>query len=74
MSNIFEVKTTSPDYVGSEFLCACHPGRKLTISSSQDPEAAARDFRERIKNYEKVYQTIDESEKHYAYIKIVDLG
>lgn len=42
--------------------------------SSQDPEAAAKDFRDRIKNYEKVYQTIDESEKQYSYVKVVDLG
>ncbi len=40
----------------------------------QDPEEAVRDFRDRIKNYEKVYQTIDESEKQYSYVKIVDLG
>jgi 6-phosphofructo-2-kinase / fructose-2,6-biphosphatase 2 len=40
----------------------------------QDPEAAAKDFRDRIRNYEKVYQTIDESEKQYSYVKIVDLG
>ena len=40
----------------------------------QDPEEAVRDFRDRIRNYEKVYQTIDESEKHYSYIKITDIG
>lgn len=56
MSNILEVKTTSPDYVG------------------QDPEAAAKDFRERIKNYERVYQTIDESERHLSYVKITNIG
>lgn len=56
MSNILEVKTTSPDYVG------------------QDPEAAARDFRNRIRNYEKVYQTIDEDESDLTYLKIMDVG
>jgi 6-phosphofructo-2-kinase/fructose-2,6-biphosphatase 2 len=56
MSNILEVKTSSPDYVG------------------QDPEAAARDFRDRIRNYEKVYQTIDESEKGLTYVKIINIG
>ena len=56
MSNIIEVKTTSPDYVG------------------QDPEEAARDFRNRIKNYEAVYESIDESEKHYSYVKLVNVG
>ncbi|KIV98109.1 hypothetical protein, variant 5 [Exophiala mesophila] len=56
MSNILEVKTSSPDYVG------------------QDPEEAARDFRDRIRNYEKVYQTIDESEKHLTYVKIINIG
>ncbi|KAI4157842.1 MAG: hypothetical protein LQ342_007956 [Letrouitia transgressa] len=56
MSNILEVKTTSPDYVG------------------QDPEAAAQDFRNRIRNYEKVYETIDEDEKHLTYVKLIDVG
>ncbi|RMZ85247.1 hypothetical protein DV738_g317, partial [Chaetothyriales sp. CBS 135597] len=40
----------------------------------QDPEEAARDFRDRIKNYERVYQTIDESEKHLTYVKITNIG
>ena len=56
MSNIKEVKATSPDYVG------------------QDPEAAAQDFRERIRNYEKVYQTLDEDEKDLTYCKLIDVG
>ena len=57
MSNILEVKTTSPDYEG------------------QDPEEAALDFRDRIRNYEKVYQTIDEVEEDdLSYIKIIDVG
>lgn len=56
MSNIREVKTTSPDYVG------------------QDPEVAAQDFRNRIRNYEKVYQTIDSDESELSYIKIMNVG
>ena len=57
MSNIMEVKTTSPDYRG------------------QDPEEAARDFLERIKNYEKVYQTIDENDEgHLTYVKLINVG
>lgn len=56
MSNILEVKTTSPDYVG------------------QDPEEAARDFRNRIRNYEKVYQTIDEDEEDLTYVKLINVG
>jgi 6-phosphofructo-2-kinase/fructose-2,6-biphosphatase 2 len=56
MSNIMEVKTTSPDYVG------------------QDPEEAAKDFRNRIRNYEKVYQTIDEDESNMTYVKLIDVG
>ncbi|MCJ1392501.1 Fructose-2,6-bisphosphatase [Xylographa bjoerkii] len=56
MSNILEVKTTSPDYKG------------------QDPELAAQDFRNRIRNYEKVYQTIDEEEKDLSYVKLIDVG
>ena len=56
MSNILEVKTTSPDYKG------------------QDPEVAAQDFRNRIRNYEKVYETIDEDERYLTYVKLIDVG
>ena len=56
MSNIREVKLTSPDYQG------------------QDPEAAAADFRNRIRNYEKVYETIDEDEADLTYCKLIDVG
>ncbi|KAH0544809.1 hypothetical protein FGG08_001038 [Glutinoglossum americanum] len=56
MSNIMEVKTTSPDYVG------------------QDPEVAAQDFRNRIRNYEKVYQTIDSDEDTFTYMQLIDVG
>ncbi len=40
----------------------------------QDPEEAAKDFRDRIRNYEKVYQTIDESERGLTYVKIINVG
>lgn len=56
MSNILEVKTTSPDYEG------------------QDPEVAAQDFRNRIRNYEKVYQTIDDDEKDLTYVKLINVS
>ena len=56
MSNILEVKTTSPDYKG------------------QDPELAAQDFRDRIRNYEKVYETIDEDELDLTYVKLINVG
>lgn len=56
MSNILEVKTTSPDYVG------------------MDPEQAAQDFRNRISNYEKVYETIDETEDDLTYLKLMNVG
>jgi 6-phosphofructo-2-kinase/fructose-2,6-biphosphatase 2 len=56
MSNILEVKTSSPDYVG------------------QDPEKAAQDFRNRIRNYEKVYETIDKDENNLTYLKIMNVG
>lgn len=56
MTNILEVKTTSPDYKG------------------QDPELAAVDFRNRIRNYEKVYETIDDNEKKYTYVKLINVG
>lgn len=56
MSNILEVKTTSPDYKG------------------QDPEIAAQDFRNRIRHYETVYETISEDEKAYTYVKLINVG
>ncbi|KFY04777.1 hypothetical protein O988_00542 [Pseudogymnoascus sp. VKM F-3808] len=58
MANILEVKTTSPDYKGT------------------DPEAAALDFRNRIRNYEKVYETVDADgdEKDLTYVKIMNIG
>lgn len=42
----------------------------------QDPDQAAQDFRERIRNYEKVYQSIDEDgdEQDLTYLKIMDIG
>jgi 6-phosphofructo-2-kinase / fructose-2,6-biphosphatase 2 len=40
----------------------------------QDPELAAQDFLNRIRNYEKVYQTIDEDEMDLTYVKIIDVG
>jgi len=40
----------------------------------QDPEEAARDFRERIKMYERVYETLDEDETDMTYCKIIDVG
>lgn len=42
----------------------------------QDPEQAALDFRNRIKNYEKVYKTIDGDgdESDYTYLKILNVG
>ena len=42
--------------------------------AGQDPELAARDFRDRIRNYERVYQTIDEDEKDLTYVKLIDVG
>lgn len=40
----------------------------------QDPEVAAMDFRNRIRNYEKVYETIDDNEKHFTYVKLINVG
>lgn len=42
--------------------------------AGQDPEEAANDFRNRIRNYEKVYQTIDEDEAHLTYVKLINVG
>ena len=42
----------------------------------QDPEAAAQDFRNRIRMYEKIYKSIDEDadEEHLTFLKILDVG
>lgn len=42
----------------------------------QDPEIAAQDFRNRIRNYEKVYQSVDQDgdESSLTYLKIMDVG
>jgi 6-phosphofructo-2-kinase/fructose-2,6-biphosphatase 2 len=40
----------------------------------QDPEVAAQDFRNRIRHYEKVYETIGEDEKAYTYVKLINVG
>ncbi len=42
----------------------------------QEPEAAAEDFRDRIRNYEKVYKSIDDDgdEESLTYLKIMDVG
>ncbi|KAJ3371940.1 hypothetical protein HDU91_004806 [Kappamyces sp. JEL0680] len=41
-----------------------------------DPEVAIKDFKSRIENYEKVYQTISEEEEiqNMSYIKIINVG
>jgi 6-phosphofructo-2-kinase / fructose-2,6-biphosphatase 2 len=72
MHNILDVKTTSPDYIG--YVCYGGDGPAANKLYRQDPEKAAQDFRDRIKNYEKVYETIDETEKHYTYVKIENVG
>jgi len=42
----------------------------------KDPEEAVRDFKTRIANYEKAYETVGEApvEKDYSYLKVVDVG
>lgn len=40
----------------------------------QDPEVASRDFRNRIRAYEEVYETIDEDEKDLTYVKLINVG
>ncbi|PKS13073.1 hypothetical protein jhhlp_000414 [Lomentospora prolificans] len=42
----------------------------------QDPEAAAQDFRNRIRMYEKVYKSVDQDgdENDLTYLKIMDVG
>ena len=42
---------------------------------NQDPEEAAQDFMERIRNYESVYQSIDErDEDDLTYVKLINVG
>ncbi|ODV90104.1 hypothetical protein CANCADRAFT_31162 [Tortispora caseinolytica NRRL Y-17796] len=43
----------------------------------QDPETALKDFRLRVKNYEKVYEPIGEAEENiegFQFIKMIDVG
>ncbi|KAL2825264.1 hypothetical protein BDW59DRAFT_172368 [Aspergillus cavernicola] len=40
----------------------------------QDPEVAAKDFRNRIRNYEKVYEGIGDDEKDFTYVKLINVG
>ncbi len=41
----------------------------------QDPEGIVQDFRARIRNYERVYQSIDDAEEaNLTYVKIIDVG
>jgi hypothetical protein len=63
-----------PQTTKGKYLPFKHAPDSLTSIHSQDPEVAAKDFRARIKNYEKVYQTIDESEKALTYVKITNVG
>ena len=42
--------------------------------AGQDPEAAALDFRNRIRNYEKSYETIGETEREYTYVKLINVS
>lgn len=44
---------------------------------NMDPEEALRDFVGRLKNYERAYETIDESEEEidgFQYVKMIDVG
>lgn len=40
----------------------------------QDPEEAANDFMARIKKYEEVYETLDETESDSSYVKIINVS
>lgn len=40
----------------------------------EEPEVAAQDFMDRIRNYEKAYETIEDDENHYAFVKLIDVG
>ncbi|KAI9824596.1 MAG: Fructose-2,6-bisphosphatase [Thelocarpon impressellum] len=40
----------------------------------QDPKLAAEDFRNRIRNYERVYETLDADESELTYVKLIDVG
>lgn len=40
----------------------------------QDPEEAAKDFMARIRKYEEVYETLDETEAESSYVKIINVS
>lgn len=40
-----------------------------------DPEAARRDFQERLQQYESIYETLDEEkDRDISYIKLYNVG
>uniref|UniRef100_A0A060TE12 fructose-2,6-bisphosphate 2-phosphatase n=1 Tax=Blastobotrys adeninivorans TaxID=409370 RepID=A0A060TE12_BLAAD len=56
MHNIQDVKTSSPDYAGT------------------DSDAAIADFMERIRRYEKVYETIEPTVDDITFVKIINVN
>ena len=40
----------------------------------QDPQAALRDFYDRVAKYESIYETINESESESSFIKVINVG
>ena len=59
-ANIRETKLTSPDYIS-------------TPHSSEEINHLTNDYLQRIKQYEKYYETLEEDSPH-PYVKIVDVG
>jgi 6-phosphofructo-2-kinase / fructose-2,6-biphosphatase 2 len=58
LSNIFEVKISGPDYLGTD----------------TSPEEAANDFQQRMKHYEKVYQPLNRAEDgHVSFVKLINV-
>eukprot|EP01118_Nematostelium_gracile_P009010 TRINITY_DN3016_c0_g1_i1.p2 TRINITY_DN3016_c0_g1~~TRINITY_DN3016_c0_g1_i1.p2 ORF type:complete len:186 (-),score=46.18 TRINITY_DN3016_c0_g1_i1:413-970(-) len=49
---------------------------KLTSPDYKDvnPELAVEDFRKRIGEYEKSYESLGSDESHYSYVQLIDVG
>jgi len=68
LSNILDVKVSSPDYIGQD---PEQVGLNECLNVCVDRQAAL-DFRDRIRLYEKHYETIDENE--LTWVKLINIG
>ena len=66
-----ECKCDDEDFIWSNIFATVYAN--LNSKGLKPPEVAAREIRTRIHELEKVYQTIDEDESHYTYLKISNI-